>query len=138
MHIDLLCCADAATVDASGKLNLLGVYDVVIIPAFPGVTRVVTAFRLVGVSGDAGAHELTVTLVDADGVALAKTPLSLVGVTAKPKTADRFALATVVTMAPTIPSLGDYSVDLFVDGRQIGSYPLRTVGAVGDQGRPIP
>ena len=74
MHLDLLCVADAATVDASGKLNILGAYDVMLAPSIPSLSRVVAAFRLVGAPGDAGIHDLVVTLVDADGFALAKTP----------------------------------------------------------------
>ena len=123
MQVDLLCLVDAATVDAGGKLNILGAYDVIQLPEFPSTTRVVVAFRLVSFSVDEGLHALEIRLVTEDGEALAVGP-TVIGVGAGPGADGRFTLPGVLVMAPCFPEPGEYAVDVFVDGAQLRSLPL--------------
>ena len=67
MEIDLALLADAATVDASGKLNILGIFDRVHahhLPAKHG--RVSLVLRFSASVRDAGSHRLRITLTGPD------------------------------------------------------------------------
>ena len=124
MQVDLLCLVDAATVDAGGKLNILGAYDGIQLPDFPALTRVVVALRLVGFPIDKGLHHLDVRIVSEDGETIASGPPTVISVEAGPGAHGRFTLPGVLVMAPTFPEPGEYAVDVFVDGLQLRSLEL--------------
>jgi hypothetical protein len=57
MDIDLALLADAATIDASGKLNILGVFERIIAPQFPVQHgRLALVVRFIGGPTDIGSH----------------------------------------------------------------------------------
>lgn len=127
MQVDLLCLVDAATVDAGGKLNILGAYDAIQLPEFPSTTRVVVALRLVGFPDDVGLHDLEVRLVTEDGDTVDSAPPKIISVEAGPGAHGRFALPGVLVLVPCFPGPGEYAIDVFVDGRQLRSLPLLVV-----------
>lgn len=68
MDVDLALLCDAATVDASGKLNILGIFDrigVKELPARHGRLALVLRFR--GDVSDVGEHEVEITVDDPEG-----------------------------------------------------------------------
>lgn len=68
MDIDLALTADAATIDSSGKLNLLGVFDQIAVARFPARHgRLSLVLRFIGGVTDAGTHELTIKLATPRG-----------------------------------------------------------------------
>ena len=68
LDIDLALTADAATIDASGKLNLLGVFDQIAVARFPARHgRLSLVLRFTGGISDAGTHQLTIKLTSPAG-----------------------------------------------------------------------
>ena len=68
MDIDLALTADAATIDATGKLYLLGVFDQISVARFPARHgRLSLVLRFTGGVGDAGTHQLAIKLAAPSG-----------------------------------------------------------------------
>jgi hypothetical protein len=68
MEVDLALLADAATIDGSGKLNILGVFDRVSATSFPvRHPRLVLILRFAAGLQEAGRHQVQITLRDPDG-----------------------------------------------------------------------
>lgn len=129
MQVDFISLADAATVDAGGKLNVLGAHGAMAFRSFPATCRVVVAFRLAATRDDIGEHDLDVRLVDADGTSLSDAPPTRVGVGEGPGTIGRITLPGVLVMVPTFPGPGEYSVDMFANGRYLASSPIVVTAA---------
>ena len=68
MEIDLALLADAATIDASGKLNILGVFDRIGVRQLPTQHgRIALVLRFVAGVQEAGSHSLRIRLSDPAG-----------------------------------------------------------------------
>ena len=68
MDIDLALLADAATVDSSGKLNILGVFDRISASDFPAKHgRLCLVMRFSAGVAEAGPHEVLIKLRGPDG-----------------------------------------------------------------------
>ena len=126
MDIDLALLADAATVDASGKLNILGVFDRISVGRFPAQHPHVSLVLRFGASmNEAGQHKVEIVLLDPDG----EQVLSLNGdlkVGVGPAVAGgRVRVPQVVNMDRLVfKKPGRYSFDVSVDGEHHVSVPL--------------
>ena len=126
MEIDLALTADAATIDASGKLNLLGVFDQIGVQKFPARHgRLALVLRFLGGAGDAGAHNLSINLTSPGGTEL----VSLNGeLNVRP---GRGSLQTGIRV-PHVINLdgivfnepGIHTFDVSLDGRHKATVPL--------------
>ena len=68
MDIDLAILADAATIDATGKLNILGVFDRIQVNKFPAqFARVALGLRLSAGTSEIGSHEMDIKQIDPSG-----------------------------------------------------------------------
>ena len=68
MEIDLAILADAATIDATGKLNILGVFDRIQVSKFPAqFARIALILRLATGTSEIGTHQMDIKLVDPGG-----------------------------------------------------------------------
>lgn len=68
MNIDLAVLCDAATLDSSGKLHILGVFDQIQAAVFPARhDRLAMVLRMATEADDAGEHQADIRLVDPDG-----------------------------------------------------------------------
>lgn len=68
MNIDLAVLCDAATLDSSGKLHILGVFDQIQAASFPARhDRIALVLRLATEPEDAGEHQAEIRLMDPDG-----------------------------------------------------------------------
>lgn len=68
MDVDLALLADAATVDGSGKLNILGVFDRVTTGQFPARHgRIALVLRFTAGVDEMGVHEVEIRLRDPEG-----------------------------------------------------------------------
>jgi len=135
MEIDLALLADAATVDASGKLNILGIFDRISANRFPARHPHVSLVLRFGASmTEAGDHEVTIVLRDPDGEEVVRLNGEMkvgVGTTA---TGGRVKVPQVVNMDRLVfKKEGRYSFDVSVDGDHQVSVPLYLQQA-GSQG----
>ena len=65
MEIDLALLADAATIDASGKLNILGIFDRIGVVQFPAQHgRVTLVLRFSAGTSEIGSHDVHIRMSD--------------------------------------------------------------------------
>ncbi len=132
MEIDLALLADAATIDASGKLNILGIFDRIGVVQFPAQHgRVTLVLRFTGGTSEIGSHEVHIRMSDPGGAEVLSLngEMQLVG----------GASARDVIRVPHILNLdglvftrpGIYSFDVKVDGEHHVSLPLSVDGPQG-------
>lgn len=132
MEIDLALLADAATVDASGKLNILGVFDRLAAPTFPVKHgRLSLVLRFAAGMQEAGTHRARISLRSPGGkdlfdlngdMKLDPGPASAGGMIRVPHVIHLDGLV--------FPEPGQYSFEVRVDGQHHASVPL-TVSRVG-------
>ena len=132
MEIDLAMLADAATIDASGKLNILGIFDRIGVVQFPAQHgRVTLVLRFTAGTSEIGSHEVHIRMSDPGGAEV----LSLNG---EMQLAGGASAGDVIRV-PHILNLdglvftrpGIYSFDVKVDGEHHVSLPLSVEGPQG-------
>ena len=68
MEIDLAFLADAATIDASGKLSVLGIFDRIGVTQFPAQHgRITLVLRFTAGTSEIGSHEVHIRMSDPGG-----------------------------------------------------------------------
>lgn len=150
MKLDFALLADAATVDASGKLSILGVFDRIRAREFPARHgRIALVMRLSTAPSDAGTHKAEIRLLDPDGSAL----ITLNGnfeVRAAPPGGEGARVPQVLNLdGIAFPKAGSYRFEIRVDDRLVSSLPLvleevsggpgeaRSDGPSGPEGLPV-
>jgi Family of unknown function (DUF6941) len=133
MEIDLALLADAATIDASGKLNILGIFDHLSAGSFPARhPSMVLILRFAAGIRESGKHAVEIRLKDSDGhelmhidgeMQLAPGPAVAAGVASVPHLLN---LEGVI-----LPRAGRYGFDVRVDGEHQVTVPLTVTGPVG-------
>lgn len=133
MDIDLALLADAATIDAAGKLNILGIFDRIAVPAFPGRHRRMSlVLRFRAGFDEVGRHDLDIVLKSPDGEEVVRAggsfQLGASGAAAREGIVvpQVFNLDRVVFRTP-----GTYGFDIRVDGEHHVTVPLRVVATTG-------
>ena len=132
MEIDLALLADAATIDASGKLSILGIFDRIGVVQFPAQHgRVSLVLRFTAGTSELGSHEVHIRMSDPGGAEVLSLngEMQLVG----------GGSARDVIRVPHILNLdglvftrpGMYSFDVKVDGEHHVSLPLSVEGPQG-------
>lgn len=137
MEIDLALLADAATIDASGKLNILGVFDRLAARSFPVKHgRVTLILRFSAGLQEAGGHQAEIQLLSPDGKEIVRLngemkldpgPMAAGGVIRVPHIINLDGLV--------FPRSGQYTFEVRVDGEHHVSIPLMvsTAGPAGAQ-----
>ena len=132
MEIDLALLADAATIDASGKLSILGIFDRIGVVQFPAQHgRITLVLRFTAGISEIGNHEVDIRMADPEGAEV----LSLSGEV-------QLAGGAVARDAIRVPHIlnldglvftrpGMYSFDVKVDGKHHVSLPLSVEGPGG-------
>lgn len=126
MEVDLALLADAATIDASGKLNILGIFDRLGGMALPlRHPRMAMVLRFSAGVQEVGRHVVEITLRDPDGeevvrvdgeMHLAPGPGSVGGGVKVPHILNMDGLV--------FPKAGGYGFDVRVDGEHHVTIPL--------------
>lgn len=126
MEIDLALLADAATVDASGKLNILGVFDRISANRFPAQHPHVSLVLRFGASmNEAGDHKVTIVLRDPDGEEVVRLNGEMKVGLGSVASGGRVRVPQVVNMDRLVfKKEGRYSFDVSVDGEHHVSVPL--------------
>lgn len=131
MEIDLAFLADAATIDASGKLNVLGVFDRIGVSQFPAQHgRITLVLRFTAGTSEIGSHEVHIRMSDPGGAEVLSLngEMQLVGLAARHgiRVPHILNLDGLVFTGP-----GMYSFDVKVDGQHHVSLPLSVEGPQG-------
>jgi hypothetical protein len=126
VDIDLALLADAATIDASGKLNILGIFDRISATSFPVQhAHIALILRFVASPEEAGNHEVRIVLRGPDGE-------EVVGLDGKIQTGPGggrsggdVRVPQVVNMERMVfPKPGRYTFEVLVEGEHRVSVPL--------------
>ena len=130
MEVDLALLADAATVDASGKLNILGVFDRLATSAFPTRhPRLSLVLRFAAGVHEVGRHEVEIVLKGPEGEEIVRIDGEM-NLTAGPRgVAGGVLVPHVLNMDGLVfPRAGRYAFDVRVDGEHHVSIPLTLQG----------
>ncbi len=125
MKVEIFTLCDAAT-EYGGKLNILGSFDHLWAKEVPVVhPHCAVAIKLRFARIEEGNHRLRITVGDADGKLVLPALDASVAVRFTAD-GDETAVANLILNIQQLklPSFGEYTVDMAVDGRQEGSLPL--------------
>lgn len=130
MEVDLALLADAATVDASGKLNILGVFDRLGTSAFPTRhPRMSLVLRFSAGVHEMGTHEVEIVLKAPEGQEIVRIGGEMNLAAGPRQVADGVLVPHVLNMDGLVfPAAGRYAFDVRVDGEHHVSIPLTLSG----------
>lgn len=133
MEVDLALLADAATIDATGKLNILGVFDRISTGSFPAQhPHMVLILRFAAGVSEIGRHKVEISMTDPGGKRIVHLDGDMqlgpgrVGVTEGMKVPHVLHLEGMVFQGP-----GRYNFDVRIDGEHHTSVPLYVAGGAG-------
>lgn len=126
MEVDLALLADAATVDAAGKLNILGIFDRISTGGFPAQhPHISLVLRFAASLNEAGDHTVEIVLRDPDGGEVVRLNGEIKVGPGSAGTGGRVRVPQVVNMERLVfQKAGRYSFDVAVDGEHQVSVPL--------------
>lgn len=127
MEIDFAVLADAATVDAAGKLNVLGVFDRIQAREFPARHgRISLVMRFSAGVGEAGAHQVEIRLRGPGERELLRLDGRMELGAAPRQIPEGIKMPQVLNLdGIAFPEPGLYSFEILVDGDRIHSVPLQ-------------
>lgn len=130
MDVDLALTADAATIDSSGKLNVLGVFDRISVQQFPAQHgRIALVLRFIGGAADVGNHRLAIRLVGPSGNEMLSLNGELQAAPGRRSIADGMRIPHVLNLdGLVLPEPGQYTFEVMVDGRYQASLALMVDG----------
>ncbi len=132
MEIDVAFLADAATIDASGKLSILGILDRIDVSQFPAQHgRITLVLRFTAGTSEIGSHEVHIRMSDPGGAEVLSLngEMQLVGGLAAQ---DGIRVPHILNLDGLIfKGPGIYSFDVKVDGEHHVSLPLTVEGPQG-------
>lgn len=130
LEIDLALTADAATIDATGKLNLLGVFDRIAVNRFPARhARLCLVVRFLGWAGDAGKHQLRIRLTDPKNEELMSLDGELAVAPGRESLESGIRVPHVLNLDGLVfKEAGVHNFEIIVDGKHQASLPLTVLG----------
>lgn len=130
MEIDLALLADAATIDGSGKLNILGIFDRLGTSSFPTRhPRMSLVLRFSSGVDEVGRHEIGIVLKAPDGKEVVRVDGEM-NLSAGPRgVTDGVLVPHILNMDGLVfPVRGRYAFDVTVDGEHHVAIPLTVDG----------
>ena len=125
MNIEVFSLCDAATVDVSGKLNVLGAFDTIWAARMPAVyPQCAIALRARFDGLERGEHRVTVNFVNLDGKHLIPSANGTININFSDGQRSGSANLVLNLQMLKLESYGEYSIDLAVDGQNVSSVPL--------------
>ena len=124
MQLEVFTLCDAAT-DSFGKLNILGTFDTITVPAVPAIHRqCAIAIRMRFRRVEGSHHRLALTFVDEDGHDVLPPLNTEISVPFGEHDLTR-AVNFVLNMHHLqLKRFGEYAIELAIDGRLEASLPL--------------
>ena len=130
MEVDLALLADAATIDGSGKLNILGIFDRLGTSSFPTRhPRLSLVLRFSAGVHEVGKHEIAIVLRAPDGHEVVRIDGEM-NLSAGPRGVTSGVLVPhILNMDGLVfPQPGMYAFDVIVDGEHHVAIPLTVDG----------
>ena len=130
MEVDLALLADAATIDGSGKLNILGIFDRLGTSSFPTRhPRLSLVLRFSAGVHEVGKHEIAIVLRAPDGHEVVRIDGEM-NLSAGPRGVTSGVLVPhILNMDGLVfPLPGIYAFDVIVDGEHHVAIPLTVDG----------
>ena len=130
MDVDLALLADAATIDGSGKLNILGIFDRLSTSSFPTRhPRLCLILRFSAGVHEAGRHEIGIVLRAPDGKEVMRIDGEMNLAAGPRQVAEGVLVPHILNVDGLIfPVAGRYAFDVRVDGEHHVSIPLAVEG----------
>lgn len=117
--------ADKVSLDATGKLNALGIFDTIFTTQFPTIHREMTLVaKLEGTLAEKGEHKLSVEFRDADANKLGSFEQKIAWETSLMGLNILKAGVIVEMRGLRFNSAGQYEFVMFLDDRFLGRVPL--------------
>ena len=125
MKVEIFTLCDAATVDAGGKLNILGSFDRLNAKQVPVIhPQCSLAIKLRFERVEEGKKRLRIAFVDSDGAAVMPTLDAATEVRFQGNDSTSTVSLALNIQQLKLPRFGEYSIDLAVDDRHESSIPL--------------
>lgn len=125
MNIEVFSLCDAATVDAGGKLNVLGAFDTIGAAGMPvAYPHFAIALRIRFDNIEKGEHRLLVNFVDLDGKHIIPAMNSVVHINFYDEQRSGSVNSVLNIQMLKFEKFGEYSIDLAIDGKKEASLPL--------------
>lgn len=125
MKVEIFTLCDAATVDAAGKLNVLGSFDRLNARETPVIhPQCALAIKLRFEHVEEGPKQLRIAFVDQDGTAFMQNLEATTEVRFHGDDPSATVSVALNIQQLRLPRFDEYSIDLAVDGRQEASIPL--------------
>ncbi len=124
MQIEIFALCDAATADF-GKLSMLGAFDTIWVSKTPAVHQqcaIVLRTRFEKI--ERGEHKVVVHFVDADGKNVIPPAQGVIAMNFPEEQSSGSAHLILNIQGLNLQRLGEYSIDLAIDGQQKASLPL--------------
>jgi hypothetical protein len=120
MEIGFAFFADAATLDSSGKLSVLGVFDHINAKEFPATLhRMYFVCKIKGHRSEIGKYKLRVNLVDEDGKGIIDAITGEIESTGQSEPLSSTLILELTNIV--FPYPGAYAADITVDNHHIGT-----------------
>jgi len=124
MNVEMFSLCDAATGDG-GKLNILGAFDTIWAAEMPLIfPQCAIALRIRFKKIEKGVHRIDVNIVNEDGKHVIPPMEGKLDLEIPPEQKSVSANLILNIQRLKIEKLGEYSIDLAIDGRQEASLPL--------------
>ena len=125
MKVEIFTLCDAATVDAAGKLNILGSFDRLNAREVPIVhPHCALAIKMRFERVEEGQKRLRIAFVDQDGKAIMQNLDATTEVRFPGDDPSATVSVALNIQQLRLPKFDEYSIDLAIDGRQEASIPL--------------
>ena len=130
MEVDLALLADAATIDGSGKLNILGIFDRLSTTAFPTRhPRLSLVLRFSAGINEVGKHAIGISLKAPDGQEVMRIDGEMNLSTGPGGVSGGVLVPHILNMDGLVfPVAGRYAFDVRVDGEHEVTLPLTVDG----------
>jgi hypothetical protein len=125
MKVEIFTLCDAATIDAGGKLNILGSFDRLNAKEAPVMhPQCALAIKLRFERVEEGQKRIRIAFVDSDGTSVMPTLDVTTQVRFQTEDSTATASLALVIQQLKLPRFGEYAIDLAVDDRHEASIPL--------------
>jgi hypothetical protein len=130
MEVDLALLADAATIDAAGKLNILGVFDRISTSSFPAQhPHMVLILRFTAGVGEIGTHKVEISLRDPRGQRVVHLNGDMQLGAGRAGISEGLKVPHVLHLDGMLfPVPGRYAFDVRIDGEHHVTVPLHVAG----------